>query len=153
MSFNIVAITVYDYFGLPFPDRTMTKRYHMVYLSRLSPDLLPTCVNGIVRVARQRNEAQQINSVLVFDGERFCQYLEGPPAAVIPLAGRIRDDARHTGFRLLHEGEFEGSARVSNKSLDYALSYEDNLACFEAVSGAAAVELLRGLLPTLDRAP
>ncbi len=131
----------------------MSKRYQLVYLSRLAPTELPTCVAGIVHVARLLNEIHKVSSLLIFDGGRFCQYLEGRHAEVISLAERIRADVRHIDFKLLYQAEFDGLPLLPGCGLEYALSYEYNLDHFETVSGPGVIDLLRNVLPTLDREP
>ena len=154
MSFHIAATPAVDYVALPLPEiHRMSNVYQLIYLSRLAEAASPACVAEIVRVARQRNLAFHINSLLVFDGWRFCQTLEGEYAAVCDLADRIRRDERHTGFRVLHRAESSAENRFGRSSLDYALSYDDSLNCLEAACGPVALVLLSGLLPGLDREP
>lgn len=131
----------------------MSNVYQLIYLSRLVETALPTCVAEIVRVARQRNLVFHINSLLVFDGWRFCQTLEGEQAVVCDLADRIRRDERHTGFRVLYRAESAGENLFGRSSLDYALSYDEGLSCLEAAGGPETLALLSGLLPRLDREP
>ncbi|MBW8371909.1 MAG: BLUF domain-containing protein [Thiobacillus sp.] len=131
----------------------MTERCQLLYLSRLAADSSPACVAEIVRAARPQNKARRISSLLVFDGWRFCQYLEGDAAAVCALADRIRVDPRHTDFRQLHQGVFTGPPLLGGRSLVYALSYDDSLDGVEEARGPEAVALLAGLLPALDREP
>lgn len=54
----------------------------IVYSSQLAPSVPAECVADIVRTARQFNAAHGITGLLVFDGQRFCQYLEGPDAPI-----------------------------------------------------------------------
>jgi hypothetical protein len=128
-------------------------RYQLLYLSCLGGDTSPACVAEIVRNARLRNQTEGISSLLVFDGWYFCQYIEGRAAAVCALAERIRADARHTDFRLLHQGAYTGPPMIGGRSLVYALSYDDNLDGFEQTGGNEAVALLAGLLPAFDLEP
>jgi len=154
MSFHIVATPAIDYVALPLPEtHRMPNAYQLIYLSRLAEAASPACVAEIVRVARQRNLAFHINSLLVFDGWRFCQTLEGEYAVVCDLADRIRRDERHTGFRVLHQVESSAENLFGRSSLDYALSYDDSLGGLEAVRGPETLVLLSGLLPRLDREP
>lgn len=131
----------------------MAQRYQLLYLSRLSSDTTPLCVAEIVRAARQKNQAQRIRSLLVFDGLRFCQYLAGEAAPVRALADRIRADPRHTDFRLLHEGVLRDPSPLGRSSLGYALCYDDSLDRIEQAGGAQAIELFARLLPSFDREP
>ncbi len=130
----------------------MTERYRLLYLSRLAADTPPACVGEIVRAARRRNQARRISSLLVFDGWRFCQYLEGDAAVVCALTERIRADPRHTDFRLLHQGGY-GPPLLDGRSLVYALCYDDSLDSVEQASGTHALDMLAGMLATFDLDP
>lgn len=131
----------------------MTERCQLFYLSRLAAGTSPACVADIVRAARQRNSAHGISSLLVFDGWRFCQYIEGGDAAVGELVERIRTDARHTDIQVLHQGPPITPLGLGGHSLVYALNYDDSLDRFEQTRGASAIALLAGLLPTFDMEP
>lgn len=131
----------------------MPNVYQLIYLSRLAEAVSPACVAEIVRVARQRNLVFHINSLLVFDGWRFCQTLEGEYAAVCDLADRICADERHSDFRVLHRTESPAERLFGRCSLDYALVYDDSLDCLEQAYGTDVVMRLSALLPILDREP
>ena len=53
-------------------------------------------VGAILTSAKRNNGMDGISGVLLFDGERFLQVLEGPADAVAAAFERIRGDARHT---------------------------------------------------------
>ncbi len=74
----------------------------LLYISRLAPSTPPRDVGLILRQAREHNRVSGIGGVLVFDGERFCQLLEGTPDTVDALAGRIEQDDRHCSFHVLY---------------------------------------------------
>lgn len=131
----------------------MGQLYHLIYLSRLAPDTTASCVAGIVRAARLRNKMAQIGSLLVFDGARFCQYLEGTAATVQGLADRIQMDARHTDFRVIHESGFDGPRLLPECGLEYALSYGNQLDDLDPSLGPASYTLFRTLIPGLDLTP
>lgn len=65
---------------------------------------MPTVVSDIVRVYRANDPRMDITGLLVFDGGRFCQYLEGSESAVRELANKIADDEWHINFTVKHEG-------------------------------------------------
>jgi len=79
--------------------------YRVLYLSHLASDRDFSVVGPILHVSRERNQQLGIHGVLVFDGARFCQLLEGRRPEVTALVRRIRADTRHTSFRVLFEGE------------------------------------------------
>lgn len=124
-----------------------------MYLSRLAPDAPASCVAGIVRASRLRNQIARISGLLVFDGARFCQYLEGAATDVGALADRIRMDERNTDFRIIHESRFSGPRLMPEFGLEYALSYDNQLDAFEKTLGAASYSMLRDMLPVLDMEP
>ena len=125
-----------------------------IYCSVLSPDAAPTCVADIIRTARRVNAELDVTGVLVFDGERFCQYIEGPAAPIEELAQRIGRDPRHIGFSPLHHGPLEGPRHFAQWSMAYALAPDlEPLNRMRVLRGLPAVELLQQLLPDLDLGP
>lgn len=126
----------------------------ILYCSVLSPTAGPTCVGDIVRTARRTNAAQQVTGVLVFDGQRFCQYLEGPHAAVAALVDRIRHDPRHTDFTLLDDSALHGPRRFHGRPFAYALADDaEPLAQLQRLRGPQALAGLGALMPQLDLGP
>ena len=81
-----------------------TSLFEIFYCSVLKQDLPPATVGAIVTQARARNAQHEITGLLVFDGMRFCQHLEGPPEAVKTLMQRIDQDSRHTDVRVVYQG-------------------------------------------------
>lgn len=128
----------------------MQPRYQLVYLSRLRENVAASSVTDIVRAARSNNTQLQVNSVLIFDGWRFCQYFEGEEAIVAELVGRIRTDPRHTDFRLLFHATGSDIPLIPDQSLAFALSNESSLEYLEAMAGPQVIDALHKLLPSLD---
>lgn len=77
---------------------------HVIYISRLAPDEDYRAFGAVCRTARARNSALGIGGVLLFDGERFCQWLHGSGDVVSRLLTTIALDQRHVDFKLLHLG-------------------------------------------------
>jgi len=128
----------------------MQPRYQLVYLSRLRENVAASSVTDIVRAARCNNTQLQVNSVLIFDGWRFCQYFEGEEANVAELVERIRADARHTDFRLLYHSTCSGIPLIPDQSLAFALSNVTSLEFLEDMAGAEVINALHKLLPSLE---
>lgn len=125
-----------------------------IYCSVLSPDAAPTCVADIIRTARRVNAEWEVTGVLVFDGQRFCQYIEGPTPHIADLARRIERDPRHTDFSPQHHGPLWGARRFAQWSMAYALAPDlEPLDRLRGLRGLPAVELLQELLPDLDLGP
>ena len=76
--------------------------FQLLYVSHLASHCDFSVVKEIVDVARRSNPALGITGALLFDGERFCQLLEGGEPEVRALMSRIAADSRHTGVRVLH---------------------------------------------------
>lgn len=68
---------------------------HIVYTSCLAPGMDYTVYGDVCRVSRRRNAALGVHGMLLFDGQRFCQWLYGGPAATAALMRRIVVDERH----------------------------------------------------------
>lgn len=95
--------------------------FELVYSSILSPMSDIRNVATIVRRARIYNRDHGLTGLLVFDGERFCQHIEGDRDAVLLLADRIAADKRHQQFTILHQDFAGPDRRFSDWHLAYAL--------------------------------
>jgi hypothetical protein len=95
--------------------------YELVYASWISSDLEPGQIPDLVQQARPRNRDSGVTSLLVFDGTRFCQLLEGDIKAVTALAKSIEGDRRHSGYTVLHTGTQPGPRRFPDWDLAFGL--------------------------------
>lgn len=78
-----------------------TQPLHVVYVSQLAPGQSCAVFSAISRCARAHNLERGIAGVLLFDGERFLQWLHGGHDEVSRLMAAIAADARHTAVRVL----------------------------------------------------
>ena len=78
-----------------------TETLHVIYISQLAPGQNCAVFSAICRVARSRNTDLGIAGVLLFDGERFLQWLHGARDPVSQLMNAIVADERHTDVRVL----------------------------------------------------
>ena len=108
---------------------------HFLYISRLAGTTPTSAVGLILRQARERNRLDGVGGALVFDGERFCQLMEGPPETVSALAARIERDPRHRSFHVLHNVTGTAPRLLPQMQTGYA---EPEL--FNALDGAEAVD-------------
>lgn len=132
---------------------TATPIYELIYVSTLDPQAPPTVVADIASKARRFNEANGITGLLVFDGMRFCQQIEGSQKQVLALLERIRDDPRHMNLEVVHHGPL-AQRRFRNFSLAYTTTDDEMvLAELEKLDAEPAVEAFVKLLGTLDLAP
>ena len=122
-------------------------------MSTLDPQAPPTVVADIAQQARRFNDANDITGLLVFDGMRFCQQIEGSQKQVLALLERIRDDGRHTDLEVVYHGPL-AQRRFRNFSLAYTTADDETaLAELEKLDDRAAVAAFLKLLDTLDLAP
>ncbi|MFN4117576.1 BLUF domain-containing protein [Acidovorax sp.] len=116
-----------------------TALYEVLYVSTIAPDQPLSVVAGIAGRARTANAALDITGLLIFDGQRFCQQLEGPQKAVLKLIERIRNDPRHVNVEVLHHGPLAGR-RFQSFSLAFSTVEDaDALARLEQLDGATAL--------------
>lgn len=131
--------------GLPDP------LYQVLYLSQLAPGVGVGVVKDIFQVSRARNPVLGVTGVLLFDGERFCQLLEGPTATLDPLLAQIERDARHRQVRVLHRG-VRDAVPMRGWRTGYCGSVDD-LDAFDGetpLDGPPAVTALQDLARGLD---
>lgn len=93
-----------------------------MYCSVLAPEAGPASVGAIVKAAREFNGSHGITGLLVFDGERFCQYIEGPAPAMQSLIEKLEVDPRHADFTPLH---FERGAADDRRFPGWSMGYAD----------------------------
>jgi hypothetical protein len=75
----------------------------LTYTSLARLDLADGELHDIHREARQLNALDGISGLLVFDGARFLQIVEGAPDAIDSLVERLRRDSRHSAFEIRDE--------------------------------------------------
>lgn len=128
----------------------MSELHEILYCSVLSSSEPPLVVGQIVGQSRARNAERGITGLLVFDGSRFCQHLEGPPDAVDALMRRIAHDARHVDVRVLYSGQ-RLERRYKRFDLGFAQSEDaDDMAGVHDLQGAEALERFLALRPGFD---
>lgn len=121
----------------------MKARYELIYTSIMTSETSIAEVADIARVSRKYNVSQGIKGLLLFDGERFCQYIEGEHKEVFELMRKIESDKRHENIVVRYEGENRGPHLFPDWSMGYVLMRQGRrLDRFEGVMGFAAVELL-----------
>lgn len=122
-----------------------------LYHSRLAASADIRCVADIVKIARSFNKEHQITGMLIFDGQRFCQYIEGPQVQLQALIDCIAKDNRHTEFTPKHHAGLSGERMFGSWSMAYVLVDDaEPLDELNQLDGTQAVSKLLGLLPMLD---
>ncbi|MDO6460472.1 BLUF domain-containing protein [Granulosicoccaceae sp. 1_MG-2023] len=126
-----------------------------IYTSVIADELPPGTVGQIVRRARRKNRQLGLSGLLIFDGERFCQYLEGPPAGMTLMRDLICQDPRHSAVREIYAGPAAQPGRCfKDWSIAYADVAQDQLSpLLRAATAGQFLDGLMALLPSLDIAP
>jgi len=128
----------------------MTELHEILYFSQLAPDQPTDVVGQIVARARARNAREGITALLVFDGMRFCQHIEGPRRNVLQLMERLEADPRHVQMRVVYEGELlQRRYHAFDLGLAQVEDGED-VAVIQQFDGAEALARFMALRPRLD---
>ena len=130
--------------------KTATKTYEILYVSTLAPDAPLSVVGDIAAHARIANAASAITGVLIFDGMRFCQQIEGKQKDVLALMERLYQDTRHVNIEVFHHGPL-AERRFNHFSMAFANVEEVAvLEQLEHLDGQAGVDAFTALVTTLN---
>lgn len=75
--------------------------FQILYASQLAPTSRMSSVSDIITMSRVANRTRALTGALIFDGEYFCQLLEGAQPQVVGLMDRIAADVRHINVKRL----------------------------------------------------
>lgn len=124
---------------------SLTTLYEVLYVSVLAPGVPVSAVAAIAGHARAANAQRGITGLLVFDGNCFCQQLEGMQKNVLSAMERICQDPRHMQVMAVHQGPL-AARRFSDFSLAFsAVEDADLLAELSLLDGAAALQAFHSL--------
>lgn len=79
----------------------------LVYISSARPGVGPADVDAILAASRRNNSVARITGLLVHDGRRFLQALEGDAEVVERTYARIQRDPRHRAIVLLSQRQVD----------------------------------------------
>jgi len=124
-----------------------------LYLSRLADGVGYGIFAGLAQRARTCNAAHGSGGCLLFDGQRFCQLIEGPEPAVSALRARINDDARHRDITTLLDRLLP--ARAEPPAWEYGYCGADDLEGLDSLNlmhGPAALAAFEAIRARADLA-
>lgn len=75
--------------------------HQIIYISTARPDIMVADVEAILSMSRANNRRDGITGLLISDGTRFLQALEGEAGKVEAAFQRIKADQRHRATVLL----------------------------------------------------
>lgn len=126
----------------------------VLWVSRLSPESGLGVVKQIWQTSRQRNAKLGLTGAVIFDGERFCELLEGPTLDISTVYRDVEVDARHTALRVLHIASAGSPRRQAQWRSGYCDASALDLLCNEGgLQGESAVSAFLELLPGCDLSP
>jgi hypothetical protein len=126
----------------------------VLWVSRLSPQSHLSVVKDIWQTSRQRNATLGLTGAVVFDGERFCELLEGPVLDISAVYRDVEADPRHTDLRVLHISSLASPRRQKQWRSGYCDAVALDPFCDEAgLQGEAAVAAFLALLPACNLSP
>lgn len=129
----------------------MSKIYQLIYLSELSEQARALDVGTIVKQSRINNAKLGITGILIFDGHRFCQCLEGDRDKVQQLLNTIMADPRHQHLIISHQDFSEEGRVFGSWSMAYALAEDESaLTQLSNTQGRTCLLSLLKLIPELD---
>ncbi len=80
----------------------------LVYVSSATGIITPEEVSAILEASRRNNAAAGITGLLLYNGRRFLQAIEGEESAVQATYERIKSDPRHHGLAIVTSREADG---------------------------------------------
>lgn len=127
----------------------MNPLHHLIYQSSAVTPLAAPELGRLLEQSHRNNQQLAITGVLLYDGSRFMQVLEGPKEAVHTIFGRIQVDCRHTGVQVLADGPIahrqfpEWSMGLVDDVRQPGSSPGESMACLRTLTDAALWLLIR----------
>ncbi len=79
----------------------------VAYVSTAVSGLTPVEIDHLLVDARAHNQLAGVTGVLLYDGQQFFQYFEGPEEGMARIYERIRNSRMHVHLQELHNGPVE----------------------------------------------
>lgn len=133
----------------------MTALHHqLLYISHLVAGVRYDAFAAICKVSRKRNAEHSLTGVLLFDGHRFCQLLEGPADAVAQLRQSIAHDPRHEFMTVLVDRSHAGPTMQAVWQAGYCEADElDLLIGPERLGDDRTMTVFRDIVSRADLSP
>lgn len=107
--------------------------HQIMYISSAHSDVTPVQCAEIARAAAARNQTEDVTGLLLFNGKRFLQVLEGPREAVERVYTRICGDGRHCAVVKLREAVI-GEREFGNWAMAYDNPFQRSTSLKEKVT-------------------
>ena len=111
----------------------------------------PGAVAQIWRSSRERSLRLGLTGAMIFDGECFCELLEGEASKILAVCRDIEFDLRHVGMRMLHAASAAAPRQLAVWFSGYCAGAElEALSGPSALEGEPALAAFLALLPRCD---
>jgi Sensors of blue-light using FAD len=121
----------------------------MIYTSLFCSTARGDAVPRIIRTSRLNNYQNGITGVLLFDGQRFCHYVEGDSRTALQAAKSVCVDTHNDDLVLLHE-----ASKLSNRLFsDWRMGFpfDSNTDPLAEIIDAPSSEVLGRFLQVLPK--
>ncbi len=123
--------------------------FRLLYISTVRTGQSPDMIEAILSASQRRNRADGLTGLLVYDGRRFMQYLEGSEDKVRGLYARIERDPRHYAIVPLRESfaetrqfaDWDMAIRHSSTGAEFDAQMKQVVALTESCDNITAAEL------------
>jgi hypothetical protein len=124
--------------------------FELLYISFADGGLTTENVQSLAFQASASNAKTGITGMLVFDGERFCQHLEGEEITVRRMYETLLRDDRHYDVRVLHSGP-STQRKFRRFTMGFAtLGDVELLRELVELEGERAMRAFAGIVPLID---
>ena len=113
--------------------------YRIVYLSRARVPRSKLGLEDLASHAADLNQKVEVTGLLLYDGDRFIQALEGPKDAVLATMARIAKDHRHDTIQYFDRRQVE-ERQFGNWSMQFK----------QAPEGCCSLEFFNKVIDDVD---
>jgi hypothetical protein len=123
--------------------------HRLLYISTVRRGFEDWMIEDLLSKAQKKNRKNGLTGILVFDGRRFMQYLEGEEDKVRETFKRIQQDPRHYAIVMLREGsgehrqfaDWDMAIRYSNRPAEFDMQVKQVAALTANCDPMVAAEL------------
>ncbi len=129
----------------------------LVYVSTATNQITQAEIDGILAASRRNNQQAGITGLLLYNGRRFLQALEGSELDVRETYERIKADPRHRGLTIIASREngerMFGDWAMAARRVDGDTDLDDLRAQVDAMTADLAPSLRAHFNRYVDMAP
>ena len=128
--------------------------HQLLYVSHLVSGVRYDVFAAICQISRKNNAERSLSGVLLFDGHRFCQLLEGPRQSLAQTRQSIASDPRHESMTSLVDRSLAGETTQDAWTAGYCEADDlDVLVGPERLDDDRTMAVFRAILSRADLSP